>query len=63
MSEQTCIYCKRELADSLESDTYHAIEGWETLDGTSALRWVTREVFACGACVAEHFVRESDDAD
>ena len=32
------------------------------MEGRS-LKWVAREAFACGACLEEHFVRESDDAE
>jgi hypothetical protein len=33
-----CTYCRRELDD--RSDIYHAIAGWETIDGTTDLRWI-----------------------
>jgi hypothetical protein len=50
-----CTYCRRELDDD-GSHTYHATAGWETIDGTTDLRWIARNVFACRPCVEEHFV-------
>jgi hypothetical protein len=50
-----CTYCRRVLDDD-SSDTYHAIVGWGTIDGTTHLQWIPRDVFACCPCVEEHFV-------
>jgi hypothetical protein len=56
-----CAYCGREI-DSPPHDTYRAIDGWETIDGLTTLKWRTLDSFACGSCVDEHFaVGEVDD--
>jgi hypothetical protein len=57
----TCTFCGREI-DSPLDETYRAIEGWETIDGRTMLKWRPLDSFACGSCVDEHFVAfEGDD--
>ena len=57
----TCTYCRRELDQPAE--TYHAIEGWETIDGRTELKWRTLDRFACESCVAEQFIGLDHDVE
>jgi hypothetical protein len=55
VTPMTCTYCGSEI-DSLPDETYRAIEGWETIDGWTMLKWRPLDSFACRSCVDEHFV-------
>jgi hypothetical protein len=57
----TCTYCSREI-DSPPDETYRAIEGWETIDGRTDLKWRPLDSFACESCVDEHFLDDEDGA-
>ena len=57
----TCTYCHRELDQPEE--THRAVEGWETVDGQTELKWRTLDRFACCSCVDEHFVGLNRDVE
>lgn len=50
-----CTYCRQELDDQ-SAEAYRAIAGWETIDGSTELQWIARDVYACRPSVEQHFV-------